>query len=148
MPEADEWDSEAFDNYIAAEVRLPKNGEEVLGKVVSRKRDHDGNPTGRANRNPILDTRLHQVTFPDGEMVEYSANVIAECLYSQVDSEGNQFLLLDEFVDWKRTPEAVTDEDILQVSHNGNIHKRCTTKGGNCVSNGRMALPHGSHSRT
>ncbi len=129
MPEADEWDSEAFDNYIAAEVRLPKNGEEVLGKVIARKRDHDGNPIGKANNNPILDTRLYQVMFPDGETAEYSANVIAECLYSQVDSEGNQFLLLEELVDWKKTTEAVADEDIFQVSHNGNVHQRRTTKG-------------------
>ena len=27
MPEADEWDAEAFDQYIAAEVRLPRNGQ-------------------------------------------------------------------------------------------------------------------------
>lgn len=129
MPEADEWDSEAYDKYIAAEVCLPKNGEEVLAKVVGRKRDHDGNPIGKANANPILDTRLYQVIFPDGETSEYSANVIAECLYSQVDSEGRQFLLLDELVDWKRTDDAIEDEEILQVSHNGNLHKRRTTKG-------------------
>jgi len=129
MPEADEWDVEAFDKYIAAEIRLPKNGEEVLGKVVGRKRDHDGNPIGKANTNPILDTRLYQVVFPDGETAEYSANIIAECIYSQVDDEGNQFLLLDEIIDWKKTMDAVPDEDILQISHNGNIHKRRTTKG-------------------
>jgi len=129
MPEADEWDPEAFDKYIAAEVRLPKNGEEILGKVIARKRDHDGNPIGKAHNNPILDTRLYQVIFPDGETAEYSANVIAESLYSQIDNEGNQFLLLDELIDWKRTSESIPDEDILQISHNGNIHKRRTTKG-------------------
>jgi hypothetical protein len=46
MPEADKWDAEAFDKYIAAEVRLPKAGEEVLGQVIARKRDKDG--SGRA----------------------------------------------------------------------------------------------------
>lgn len=66
MPEADEWDAEAFDKYISAEVHLPKNGEEIIGKVVGRKRDHDGNPIGKANNNPILDTRLYQVVFPEG----------------------------------------------------------------------------------
>jgi len=67
MPEADDWDAEAFDKYIAAEVRLPKDGQEVIAKVIARKRDHDGNPIGKANNNPILDTRLYQVIFPDGE---------------------------------------------------------------------------------
>ncbi len=67
--------------------------------------------------------------FPDENTLEYSANVIAECLYSQVDNEGNQFLLLDDIIDWKKTSEAVDDNDILQISHNGNLHKRRTTKG-------------------
>jgi hypothetical protein len=67
--------------------------------------------------------------FPDGETAEYSANMIAECLYLQVDDEGNQFLLLDEIIDWKQTKETLNDEEIFQFSYNGNIHKRQTTKG-------------------
>ena len=70
MPDADEWVAEAFDQYIAAEVRLPRNGQEILGQVVSRKRDQDGNPIGRANSNPIMDTRIYQVVFPDGDTAE------------------------------------------------------------------------------
>jgi len=32
-------------------------------------------------------------------------------------------------VDWQKTKEAVDDHSILQVSHNGNVHPRRTTKG-------------------
>jgi len=46
MPEADDWDAEAYDQYISAEVRLPKDGQEMLGQVIARKRDADGNPVG------------------------------------------------------------------------------------------------------
>jgi hypothetical protein len=129
MPEADEWDAEAFDQYIASKVRLPKDGQEVLGQVIARKRDHNGNPIGKANANPILDTRLYQVMFPDGATSEYSANVIVECLYSQVYSEGNRYLLLDSIMDWKKTSDAVDDSDVLQISFNGNLHPRCMVKG-------------------
>ena len=129
MPEANDWDAEAFDRYIATEVWLPKDGQEVIAKFIARKHDHDGNPIGKSNSNPISDTRLYQVIFPDGETAEYSTNVIAKCLYLQVVDEGNQFLLMDEIIDWLQTDEAVKDEDIFQVSHNGNIHKRQTTKG-------------------
>jgi len=59
---------------------------------------------------------------------EYSPNVIAERLYSQVNNEGNQFLLLDEIIDWKMT-DVVKDENVSKVSQNGNIHRRRTTKG-------------------
>jgi hypothetical protein len=88
MPNADEWDSESFDKYISAQVILPSLGSEILGTVTARKRDVHGNPIGVANNNPILNTRIYEVTFPDGHTAEFAANVIAECLYSQIDSEG------------------------------------------------------------
>jgi hypothetical protein len=94
MPEADEWDSEAFDKYISAEVKLPRN--DVLGYVVGRKQDVNGNPIGRAYTNPILDTRIYQVVFPDGDTAEYSVNVIGECIYYQVDNTGNQYQLFED----------------------------------------------------
>lgn len=122
MPNADEWDPESFDKYISAQVILPSLGSEILGTVTARKRDVHGNPIGVANNNPILNTRIYEVTFPDGHTAEFAANVIAECLYSQIDSEGRQYALLEDIVDWRKTKEAVDDHSILQVSHNGNVH--------------------------
>jgi len=92
MPEADAFDAETYDQYIAAEVMLPTGGELTTGKVTGRKRDQDGNPIGLRNSNPILDTRVYEVQFPDGHAEEFAANVIAESLYSQVDDEGNQYI--------------------------------------------------------
>jgi hypothetical protein len=37
-------------------------------------------------------------------------NIITECLYSQVDNEGRQHLLLDEIIDYQKTAEAIADE--------------------------------------
>jgi hypothetical protein len=129
MPDADDWEPEAYNNYISAEVRLPKDGQEILGTMTARKRDHEGNLVGRSNNNPILDIRIFQVTFPDWDSAEYSANVIAESLYSQVDDEGRQYFMLKEIINHKRTDEAISDDQIFQVSNNGNIHRRKTTKG-------------------
>jgi hypothetical protein len=69
------------------------------GIVERRKRDRDGNLIGKANHNPILDTRLYTVEFPDGKEAEYSANIIAETRLSMCDEEGNQYLLLNHIVD-------------------------------------------------
>lgn len=63
MPEADAYSHEDYDNYIASEVLLPQGDKMVLGKVISRKQDADGNPIGTASNNPIFDTRLYQVQF-------------------------------------------------------------------------------------
>jgi hypothetical protein len=38
--------------------------------------------------NPILDTRVYDVEFPDGRVDKYAANVIAESMFAQVDDEG------------------------------------------------------------
>eukprot|EP00956_Cyclotella_meneghiniana_P010587 scaffold14709_cov91-Cyclotella_meneghiniana.AAC.3 len=55
------------ENSGHSEVLIPTvHGMEERGKVVRRKRDRDGNPIGTANRNPLLDTRLYEVQFPDG----------------------------------------------------------------------------------
>ncbi len=66
------------DNYLSAELMLPKSGVMVKGRMTARKRDLDGNPIGRANDNPILDTRSYIVDFDDGDHTELTANMIAE----------------------------------------------------------------------
>ncbi len=78
---------------------LPKGGVLVKGRVTARKRDRDGNPNGRANDNPILDTRSYTVNFDDGDQTELTANMIAESLYLQCDPDGKQYVLLEEIVD-------------------------------------------------
>jgi hypothetical protein len=51
-------------------------------QVAARKQDVNGNPVGRRNTNPILDTREYEVEFPDGATHMFTANIIAESLYS------------------------------------------------------------------
>ncbi len=52
---------------------------------------------------------MYQVQFPDGRIEKYIANIIAECLYAQVDQEGNQHVILDEIVDHEY------DENVIPV---------------------------------
>jgi hypothetical protein len=51
MPEADDWDHDAFDKYIGAELLLPCDGVLAKGRVRARKRDGDGNLIGRIGRS-------------------------------------------------------------------------------------------------
>ena len=50
-------------------------------------------------------------------------------MFTQVDSEGRQFLLLDEILDFQKLESAVKKEDGCTDGHNGNRHKKITTKG-------------------
>ena len=64
---------ETGDNYFSAELMLSKGGVLVKGCVTACKRDQDGNPIGRANDNPILDTRSYIVDFDNGDQTELTA---------------------------------------------------------------------------
>ena len=59
-PDPDQADLEVTpevgDIYIGVDLLFPKGGTMTRGRVTARKRDADGNPKGRANSNPILDT--------------------------------------------------------------------------------------------
>ena len=67
--------------------------------MVHCKQDADGNLIGRSNQNPILDTCLYEVEFPGGEITELAANMIAEPMYAQHDVDGNEYLLLEAFIE-------------------------------------------------
>ncbi|GFH50430.1 hypothetical protein CTEN210_06904 [Chaetoceros tenuissimus] len=94
---------EALDNYINSEVIMPdKDGTAVLTKVKGRKRDAAGNPVGEANENPILDTRVYELEFPDGRIEEYAVNMIAENLFEQADEDGWDSGIIEEFLDIRK----------------------------------------------
>jgi hypothetical protein len=128
IPERDDYTDEEFDKYIGAEVNLPRGENMLCGRVVSRKRDRDGNVTGKSHANPLLDSSTYFVEFPDGSELEYAANVIAESMYAQADLDGNQYLLLSEVVGHHKSKTAVPADD-LWITTNGKRHMRKTTKG-------------------
>ena len=99
---------EALDEYIGANIVLPGiDGEHVLTTIKGRKRDHNGALIGSSNPNPILDTRIFQVEFPDGHLEEYTTNKVAEALYSQCDQDGYDTGLVQEICDHQRSPSAI-----------------------------------------
>eukprot|EP00978_Attheya_sp_CCMP212_P012603 scaffold31521_cov55-Attheya_sp.AAC.2 len=130
MPDRDKDDSEIFDNYVSSEVLLPRGDLISTGHVVGRKRELDGTVKGKANCNPILDTRTYQVEFPDGAEGEYAAvNTIAENMWAQCDLEANQHLLMDSIIDHTTDGHEVKKADQM-IGVNGRNHKRRkTTKG-------------------
>ena len=128
VPEADNFTPEAYDEYLTAEVLLPNMGEMTKAKVVGRKRDADGNPIGLRNANPLLDTRQYEVEFADGATDVFTANLIAENLYSQVDEEGNLYSIMSEITDHKSDGSAVRRDDGMEVMIDGSTRPRRTTK--------------------
>ena len=81
-----------------------------------------GTNKGESHNNPMLDTRIYDVIFPDGVIRQYSANSIAENMYSQIDQEGNTMALLDTIIDHRR------DKSAIRIA-NAAIKTRFTTQG-------------------
>ena len=126
VPEMDDFTPETFDGYLTAQVMLPRGGEVLKAQVVSRKRDSSGNPVGKANSNPILDTREYVFEFEDGAQEIYTANLIAENMYSQIDDEGRKYLLI---VDHEVDGRAMKIADGTFTDKHGKQRPRITTKG-------------------
>jgi len=112
MPEADDYDAKAYDKYLLAEVMLLKGDALITGHGIHHKCDHNGLPIGKQNNNPILDTCIYELQFPDGHMEKFAANVIAEYLYSQIDNEGNQYLIMQEITDHHKDGSAISHVDM------------------------------------
>lgn len=98
-----------IDHLIHAEVCLPQGGNMQLAKVLRRIIDDNGRAVGHEHDdNPFLNTLLYDVEFPDGSVKEFTANVIAENLYSQVDEDGRSYTLMDQIHDHKKS-DSVND---------------------------------------
>ena len=126
--DADEYTPEAFDQYLPAEIVADRGGDLLRGAVKSRKRDCDGKPVGSSNPNPLLDTREYLVCFELGTEETYTANLIAESLYSQIDDEGRRLQSMQEIVDHLKDDSALQVGDAYYSTKTGPKPKR-TTKG-------------------
>ena len=71
--------------------------------MVLQRHDVNGNPNGKSNQYPVLDTPLYEVEFPGGEIKWFVAKIIAELLYAQYDVDRNfcyTCLLITEKMIW------------------------------------------------
>ena len=82
---------DTYDMYLNMELAIPQGDslEPRLARVTKRLKDANRIPIGTTDDNPLLDTRMYEVEYLDGEHASLSANHIAENLFTQVDDEGN-----------------------------------------------------------
>jgi hypothetical protein len=127
VPEADAVDSvgnrinqqSVADLMINAEILLPRGEEVQMAKVLRRSIDTDGNTVGTFNDHPNQNTLIYDVEFPDGAVKQYAANVIAENVLMQVDSNGYNSCLLDKLVLHKRMGNAVSKQNAYVTTKRG-----------------------------
>ena len=130
LPKDDNDRTSGPEPFLYAEVFLPHGDRSEIAKVIGRKRNADGNYIGRKHQNPMLDSRIFVVEFPDGDQKDIAYNIIAEHLFSQVDSEGNQYRLFKEIVNHRKNKMAVEKSDQYRIDkRSGRREKKNTTAG-------------------
>eukprot|EP00957_Ditylum_brightwellii_P165821 12624690-Ditylum_brightwellii.AAC.1 len=50
----------------------------------------------------MMNTMIYDVEFPDGQVREYAANIIAKNMLTQVDMDGYTKTLIESIVDYKK----------------------------------------------
>ena len=116
--------------FIDTEVMLPKDGLHLqAARVIGRSKDKMGNKIGHYSANPILNTQIYDVLYPDGSVVQLSANMIAENIFRQVDEDGYRYQHLRNIINHRMAQNAVPKSESWTESKNGNKSRRHTTKG-------------------
>ena len=131
VKEADDaFTPDVYDTYLNMELAIPQGDslEPRLARVTKRLRDANGLPIGLANENPILDTRMYEIEYLDGERTSLAANNIAENLFAQIDDEGNCQVLMDEIIGHRSNELAVKQQDAFITTNTGTKRRRETTK--------------------
>ena len=97
-----------------------------MGKVRKHVR-YDDTSTGKGNYNIMHEKSLYEVEYTDGTTEQLVANIIAENIMSQVDSEGHHYQVLTEVTYHKKDDIAIAKVDGFIKSSSGNLHGKRTT---------------------
>ena len=100
-----------------------------MARVKRRTVDVEGRPIGRASNTPMLDTRRYEVEFLDGEIVVYTANIIAENLLPQGDKEGHCQMMIYEIVYHQVMVEAIPKNEGTFITRSVIKRKKRKTRG-------------------
>ena len=120
-----------LDKLIGAQISLPsKDGTPLLAIVKKRKLNHRGDPVGFSHSNPMLDSRIYELEFPDGRVEEYSVNIILENMVDQVESNEWDSSFFDEVITVRKDEEiALKRGERAFTEINGFRRPIITTKG-------------------
>lgn len=95
-----------YDELLMTEPMFSRDGKRERAVIIGHKRDSNGNLIGTYDPNPVLNTRVYLAAFLDGQITEYSANSIAEAIYTDLKDEGFNETFLVDIIGHERTKQA------------------------------------------
>ena len=130
-----------YDEYLGAELifDVGPDGAPRKGIVVKQLRGADRCPIKQGHHNPLLDTHKYEVEVKRIPQ-EFTANMIAENLYSQVDSEGQRELIYKAIINHKKDTTVIDITNRSNTTRGGQTQPIITTKGWQLKLSGQMGL--------
>jgi hypothetical protein len=120
----------AYVKILQSEVYLQLGESMTIGRVAKRAIGPDGTVAGTYDENPCLNTMIYEVEFPDRQLKDYAANVIAESMLTQVDSDGFSITMIEAMIDYQKDKAvAVPKIDKYLITTSGHKRLRKTTVG-------------------
>ena len=111
---------DSYDNYINMELKLDRGGDRTeFARVKKTMKDANRIPIGVANDNPILYSRMYEVKYCDGYVATLASNGIADNVFTQVDKEGNIFVLTKSIIDTRTNSKQTLYKDAFVITNNG-----------------------------
>ena len=112
------------DALINAEVLLPQgknaNNNDVSNLVQAKVKRHfcdgEGNIVGNTDTRPQLYILMYEVKSSNGEVRPYSMNVKVENIWSQVDVEGQRYLIFKSMIDHHLEENIAVGKEDMHVS--------------------------------
>ena len=77
----------------------------------------------------MMNAREYELEYDYGTHNWYFVNVIAEILYSQINSEGHHFLVLEKISDHRKDGTAIEVSDGFTIGSNGDRQPKKKTRG-------------------
>ena len=119
----------AYDKLINSEIQFQRGDTVTTGRVARRAVGPDGRTYGTYHPNPTMNTVVYEGEFPDGDIKEYLANMIAENMLRNVDEEGFTISMLEGITDWRKDETALSRDERYVITRSGQRKLRKTTKG-------------------
>ena len=98
------------DRLIHVELKQPQ------AKVLRYSCDTNSNFTATYDENPMLNSIVYNIEFPNCESRECSASIIAENMYSQVDANSHSHSLLESITDYEKNPSSINYDDMYMIA--------------------------------
>ena len=98
-----------------------------MGNVIFCAAEKHGELIGTYDDNLILNSYLYEVEFPDGEVKQFAANILADNCMSQVDSNGHHSQFLDCINNVRCDDRDIAKSDGYNMTKRGKRKLRETT---------------------